>query len=194
MPLHGGDEDLAAALAGLLADALVRGPDPLGDLGVELRLHLGEQLGSSLLLGQTGHPLELAADQAALALCGLAQLLELLLAPGQALLALLELADAPLQSLLTLAGALLEASDLGAALADVGLGLAADPEGLLARADEDLLRLLLDGLLAACAARCRRRRAPRARVCRRRGARRGGRQRRRPRRCPSPQLGRRSRL
>ncbi len=146
--LHGRDEDLAAALVGLLADAVVGGADPLGDLGVELSLHLREQLGASLLLGQAGDALELAADQLALALGGLAELLELLLAAGEALLALLELADAPLQRLLALAGALLEPGDLGAALADVGLGLPADPEGLLAGADQDLLGLLLSGLLS----------------------------------------------
>ena len=141
--LHGGDQDLAAPLVRLLADPLLGGPDALGDLVVELALHVAEQLGPGLLLAHPGDPLQLAPDPGALVLDLLPGLLQLLLAPGEPLLPLLDVPVALLEPLLALGEPLLQPGHLGATLAHLGLGLGTQPVRLLAGGEHDRGALLL---------------------------------------------------
>jgi hypothetical protein len=73
----------------------------------------------------------------------LSQGFEFGLSATQALLVRIQLAETPLDSFLTLVGALLEPGHLSPALADLGLAFVPAPRGLLFGGEEDCLAVLL---------------------------------------------------
>ena len=144
LALHRRDENLAAALAGLLANLDLGLTDPLGDLRHQLAFDAADHLDAGLLLGKRGDPLELLGDQGALILDRLAQGLELGFTTGQPLLVGVQLAEPALEPLLALVGPLLEPRDLRPALANLRLGLVPAACGLLLRGEQHRFCFLLD--------------------------------------------------
>src|SRR6202011_1788081 len=143
LTLHRGDQDFPALLSGFLPDARLGSANALCDLAGQLAFDGAEQLCARFLLGQRGHTLQLPLDRRALVFDRLAQRFELGLAAPQALLIGIQLAQAALDALLTLAGALLEPGYFGAALADLGLAFVTAARRLLLCRQEDGLAVLL---------------------------------------------------